>query len=120
MYIQMGIQLILEEAPAASPYHLTGKNFPALQRACWHVQRELVYKIPLLTSCASLKGIPTTIAAGPQTEKTITHTISHCRGRFMLLYNSFFSFFTIYSSYYRISWSPIKYGGPTIGDREIL
>lgn len=27
MYIQMGIQLILEEAAAASPSHLTGKPF---------------------------------------------------------------------------------------------
>lgn len=120
MYIQMGIQLILEEAAAASPYRLTGKPYLPFRGVAGHVEQDCVYRIPSLTPCASLKGIPTPIATGPQKEKTITHSISHRRGRFMLLYNNIFSIFTIYTSCYCISWSNINNGGPTIGDCEIL
>lgn len=42
MYIQVGIQRILEEAPAASPYHLTGKTF---------------YHPEGLLACAARKGL---------------------------------------------------------------
>lgn len=116
----MGIQLILVEAAAAFPYRLTGKPYLPFRGVAGHVEQECVCKFPSLTPCAASKGIPTTVATGPQTEKTITHTISHRRGRFMLLYNNIFSIFTIYTSCYRISWSNINNGGPTTGDCEIL
>lgn len=56
MYIQMGIQLILEEAAAASPYHLTGKPLLPFRVVAGHVQRECLYKIPSLTPVCCLKG----------------------------------------------------------------
>lgn len=119
MYIQMGMRLILEEAAAASQYRPTGKPYPS-RGVAGFVVRECVYKAPQLTPCAVSKGIPTTIATGPQTAKTVAHTISHRRRRFMLLSYIIFPFFTICASYNRFSWSNINNGGSTIGDCEIL
>lgn len=115
----MGMRLILEEAAAASQYRPTGKPYPS-RGVAGFVVRECVYKAPQLTPCAVSKGIPTTIATGPQTAKTVAHTISHRRRRFMLLSYIIFPFFTICASYNRFSWSNINNGGSTIGDCEIL
>lgn len=54
MYIQMRMQLILEEAAAASQYPPTGKPYPS-RGVAGYVVRECVYKAPQLTPCA-VKG----------------------------------------------------------------
>lgn len=55
MYIQMGIQLILEEAAAASPYHLTGKPFLPIRGGAG-MRSENVFTKPFTDTVCCLKG----------------------------------------------------------------